>query len=125
MLGRRLYVRAGPGAALILTGAQNATLAAKPGGYWTSADGNLIAVAVNGELMLSSGTYSPLALYKRPESYAGLALLVAFAAAGFAGYERRRRPGTRFPSDPVLGLAGASVLFVLVSAFVWLLSPLA
>jgi hypothetical protein len=52
-----------------------------------------------------------------------LGLLVALAAAGFLAYERRRQPGRRFPSEPVLGLAGASMLFVLLSAIVWFFAP--
>ena len=122
-LGRHLTVRTGPGAALVLSGAENATLAPQPGGYWANADGNVVAVAVNGQLMLSTGSYGPLAFYKRPDPYAWLALLVALATAGFVVYERRRKPQTRFPSEPVLGLASASVVFILLSAFVWLLAP--
>lgn len=122
-LGRRLTASAGAGAALILTGAENATLAPRPGGYWGSADGNLNAVALNGELVLSTAGYGPLAFYKRPELYAWLGLLVALAAGGFLYYERRRTPQARFPSDPVLGLASASVVFLLLSAFVWLFAP--
>ncbi|HXJ02820.1 MAG TPA: serine hydrolase domain-containing protein [Micropepsaceae bacterium] len=121
--GPRLNVRAGPGAELNLTGAETGTLAPRPGGYWASADGNVNAVALNGDLVLSTGRYGPLAFYKRPELYSFLALLAALAAGGFVAYERRRTPQARFPSDPVLGLASASIVFLLVSAFVWLFAP--
>ena len=119
----RLAVRAANDGSLVLTGAQDATLTPRAGGYWGSGDGNLNAVARDGRLVLSTGAYGPLALYARPALYAWLALLAALAAGGVVHYERRRKPQTIFPSDPVLGLASASVVFLLLSALVWLLAP--
>jgi hypothetical protein len=119
----RLRVRATGDGALVLSGAENATLAPQAGGYWASADRNLSAVVRNGELVLSTGRYGPLALYKRPDLYAALALLIAACTAGLIYHERRRKPGTILLSDPVLGLASASVVFLVLSVFVWLLAP--
>jgi hypothetical protein len=86
-------------------------------------DGNLIAVAADGELRLSTGTYDPLALYKRSDLYVWLALLAGLGAGGLIYYEKRHGPQQRFPSDPVLGLISASVLLLVFSALVWLLAP--
>jgi hypothetical protein len=123
--GNRLSVRAGNDGALILSGAENATLSPRPGGYWGTADGNLNAVSADGKLLLSTGAYRPLALYKRPELYAWLALLAVLGAPASFYYERRRKPLRTFPSDSVLAAASASIVLLLLSVFVWLLAPLA
>ena len=81
---RRLEVRAGSDGSLILSGAENATLAPRPGLYWGTADGNLNAIAHDGELMLSTGTYRPLAFYERPAVSVSLALLAALGMLGVA-----------------------------------------
>jgi hypothetical protein len=122
---RRLTVRAGSDGALVLSGAENATLAPRPGGYWGTADGNLNAVPSDGRLLLSTGAYRPLALYKRPELYAWLALLAALGAPASFYYERRRKLERVFPSDAVLATAGAGIVFLLLSVCVWLFAPLA
>jgi CubicO group peptidase (beta-lactamase class C family) len=118
--GGRVHVRAAGGAVLILTGAENATLTPRPGGYWTSADGNLNATTSNGELLLSNGVYSPLAFYKRFDLYAWFALLVALMAGGLAYYESRQATAARFPSDTVVGLASACGVFLLFSFVAWI-----
>lgn len=118
--GGRVNVHADGGAVLILTGAENATLTPRLGGYWTSMDGNLNAVASNGELLLSTGIYSPLAFYKRFDLYAWFALLVAFLAGGLAYYEARQASAARFPSDTVVGLASACGVFLVLSLVAWL-----
>jgi CubicO group peptidase (beta-lactamase class C family) len=118
--GGRVNVRADGGAVLILTGAENATLTPRPGGYWTNADGNLNAVTSDGELLLSSGIYTPLAFYKRFDLYAWFALLVALLAGGLAYYEAHQASAVRFPSDTVVGLASACGVFVLLSLVAWL-----
>jgi hypothetical protein len=121
--GGVLRVRALSEGTLVLTGDTEATLAPKPGGYWESADRNITAVQRDGDLMLSTGSYAPLALYKRPEFYALLALLAAFATGGLIWREARSRSVQRFLSDPVLGAASVSIGLVLLSVFVWLFSP--
>jgi CubicO group peptidase (beta-lactamase class C family) len=121
----RLSVRAGNDGALVLSGAENARLTTRPGGYWGTADGNLNAVSVDGRLLLSTGAYRPLALYKRPELYALLALLAALGAPAAFYYERRRKFVRVFPSDSVLAAAGASIGLLLLSVFVWLFAPAA
>ncbi len=122
-MGDRLSVRANASGGLLLTGAERATLAPKPGGYWGSADGNLNAVARGGQLVLSTGAYGALALYKRPASYGWLALVAALASLGFVMYGRRLKPAAPLLTDSVLELAGAAVLLALVAAVVWLFSP--
>jgi CubicO group peptidase (beta-lactamase class C family) len=117
--GRRLFAGAGSDGSLLLTGAENASLSPRPGGYWGTTDGNLNAIARDGRLILSTGAYRPLALYKRPLVYASLALLLAIGVPGAFYYQRRRS----VPSALVLGMASASVLLVAVSILVWLFSP--
>jgi len=121
-LGGVLRVRALSEGTLVLTGAENATLAPKPGGYWESADRSVTAVARDGKLMLSAAAYAPLAIYKRPEFYALLALLAAFATAALIWREGRTKSVPLRLSDPVFGAASISVGFVLLSIFVWLFS---
>ena len=122
---RRLNVRAGSDGALILSGAENAVLAPRPGGYWGTADGNLNAVPEDGGLLLSTGAYRPLPLYKRPELYGWLALLAALGAPATYYYERRRKLERIFPSDSVLAAASASIVLLLLCVFVWLFAPAA
>ena len=124
-IGGRLKVDGANDGGLILSGAENATLAPRPGGYWTTTEGNITAVARDGRLVLSTGAYRPLAFYKRPILYAVLALLLALAAAGWIFYERRRKPERVFPTDMVLGAASASAALFLISVFVWLFAPVA
>ena len=121
--GGVLRVRALSEGTLVLTGDEDATLAPKPGGYWESADRNIAAVQRDGNLVLSTGAYAPLAVYKRAEFYALLALLAAFATGGLIWREARSKSVQLFLSDPVLGAASVSIGLVLVSLFVWLLSP--
>jgi hypothetical protein len=123
--GRRLTVRAGNDGALIMTGAENATLTPRPGGYWGTADGNLNAVSAGGQLLLSSGAYGPLGLYKQSELYAWLALLAALGAPASFFYERRRNLVKVFPSDAVVAAASASVVLLLLSVLIWLFAPTA
>src|SRR5439155_23113713 len=104
---------------------ENAALSPRPGGYWSTADGNLNAVPEGGVLLLSTGAYRPLPLYKRPEPYAWLALLAALAAPATYYYERRRKREGIFPSDAVLAAASAGVALLLLCVFVWLFSPAA
>jgi CubicO group peptidase (beta-lactamase class C family) len=122
---RRLTVRAGNDGALILTGAENATLTPRPGGYWGTANGNLNAVSTSGRLLLSTGAYRPLALYKRSELYVWLALLAALGAPASFFYERRRNLVNVFPSDAVVAAASASVVLLLLSVLLWLFAPTA
>jgi hypothetical protein len=116
-------VRALPEGTLALTGDVDAALAPKPGAYWANDDGNIVAVARDGKLILSTGAYGPLAIYNRPELYAWLALLAALATGGLIWHQRRRQSIGAFLSDPVLGAASASIAFILLSIFVWLFSP--
>jgi CubicO group peptidase (beta-lactamase class C family) len=122
---RRLIAGAGSDGALILSGAENATLAPRPGGYWGTADGNLNAVPVGGRLLLTTGAYRPLALYKRPQTFAWLALLAALGAAAAFIYEKRRKLVRVFPSDSVLAVAATSIVFLLLCVLTWLLAPTA
>jgi hypothetical protein len=85
----------------------------------------LNAVSVDGRLLLSTGAYRPLALYKRAQVYAWLALLAAFGAPASFYYERRRHLVRVFPSDAVLAAASISVVLLFLSVLVWLFAPAA
>jgi len=91
----RLEVRAGANGSLIFSGAENATLTLRPGLYWATADGNLNAVVHDGDLLLSTGLYRPIIWYKRPATYALLALLMAVATIGIA-LLRQTNPAVMF-----------------------------
>jgi hypothetical protein len=80
---------------------------------------------LNGRLLLSTGAYEPLALYKRSALYVWLALLAALGAPASFYYERRRHLVRVFPSDAVLAAASASVVLLLLSVLVWLFAPMA
>ena len=121
--GNRLFVGASADGSLRFTGAENAMLSPRPGGFWGGADGNLNAVARDGRLILSTGAYRALALYKRPLLYASLALLFALGVPGAMYFERRVPSACPFPRALVLGLTSASVLLVAASLLVWLFSP--
>ncbi len=94
--GQRLIVRASDDGSLMLSGGENAVLSPRPGGYWAAESGNLNAVASDGRLILSTGPYRPLRWWKRPASYAALALLSSVGAAGaFAGTRRGQSAGAK------------------------------
>jgi hypothetical protein len=119
----RLVVRAGDDGSLRLSGSENAVLMPQPGGYWAAADGNLNAVASDSRLVLSRGIYRPLRWWKRPALYASLALLSAFGAAGAFVGKRRAQKTPKAPSTLVLALASAVAVFLVLTLFVWHLSP--
>jgi hypothetical protein len=119
--GERLRVTGRADGALVLSGADTSILLPRPGGYWGAENGNQNAVLRDGELMLSSGNYRPLALWKRPGLYAALALLAAFSTAGAAVDARRKaRP---VPNELVLGAGGLTCALLVLAALVWFLSP--
>jgi hypothetical protein len=118
--GRRLLVRPTSDGGLALSGAVTAFLAPKDGGYWGSENGNLNAIESNGRLVLSSGIFRPLPVWKRPLLYASLAFLFAVGAGGALIGSRRRKPDLSFPSDLVLALSAASLGFLFVGAAIWL-----
>jgi hypothetical protein len=76
-------------------------------------------------LLLSTGAYRPLALYKRPQFYGWLALLAALGAPATFIYEKRRKLPLVFPSDSVLAVASASIVLLLLGVCTWLFAPLA
>ena len=80
---------------------------------------------LRGNCELIIGAYERLALYKRPELYALLALLAALGAPASFFYERRRHLVRVFPSDAVLAAASASIVLLLLSVVVWLFAPTA
>jgi len=119
----RLVVRAAEDGSLHLSGGENAVLHPQPGGYWAAEGGNLNAVANDGRLVLSSGIYRPLRLWKRPALYAILTLGFAFGTAGAFVGERRGRAPTKSPGNLVIALAGAAAAFLFATLFVWHLTP--
>jgi len=122
MRGRWVNVRATSNGGLVLSGAETAVLAPHAGGYWASADGNINAVDRGGRLFLSSGVFSPLRLWKRPEFYASFAGLFVVAIGG-AFYDERRRQSAKLVSQRVMMLAAATLAFLLLALLAWLLSP--
>jgi hypothetical protein len=110
---RVMSVRAAENGSLILSGGENGTLAPRPGGYWAAEGSNLAAISADGRLVLSSGMYRPLRLWKRPAAYGSLALIFGLAAIGaFHGERRARRTPAKFSRVAAVGLAAtASVLF--------------
>jgi hypothetical protein len=119
----RLVVSAGDDGSLRLSGAEDAVLAPQPGGYWAADGGNLNAVASDGHLILSSGVYRPVRLWKRPALYASLALAAAVGAAGAFVGERRAQRTTKVPGLIGRALVGAVAVFLALTLFVWHLSP--
>jgi len=122
-LGRRLVVRTSDDGSLMLSGAENAVLSPRPGGYWAAESGNLNAVASDGRLILSTGLYRPLRWWKRPTSYAALALLSGVGVAGaFVGKRRAQRVAKPL-ARLVPAFLGAVAAFLAAALFVWHLSP--
>ena len=81
--GRELNLRAGKDGSLVLSGAENATLAPVSTGEWSNPDGAVAASYRDSELFLSSGlAYRPVAFYKRPAVYALIALVTTVATIG-------------------------------------------
>ncbi len=106
MESRRLDVRAINDGALVVSGA---VLAPKPGGYWASVDGNVVAALREGTFIVGTGQFVPLALWKRPLVYALLALLAAITGAGFGYYEFvHRKRAWRLQSVAVLAPSGVT-----------------
>jgi CubicO group peptidase (beta-lactamase class C family) len=119
--GMRLAVRAQEDGSLILRGAENAVLAPRPGGYWAAEGGNLDAAARDGRLILSSGLYRPLRIWKRPALYGSLALLFGLAAGGaFYGERRAKR---RDQGQIGIALLGAAAGLLAAASFAWHVSP--
>ena len=109
----RLDVRAINDGAIVVS---DSVLAPKPGGYWASADGNVTAALRDGNFVIGTAQFVPLALWKRPLLYGLLALLAAIAGAGFGYYEfvHCKRP-LRLQCAEVLAPAGVTCMFVLLS----------
>jgi hypothetical protein len=117
---RVLSVRAGENGSLVLAGGENATLGPRPGGYWAAEGGNLAAIATGGRLVLSSGMYRPLRLWKRPALYGSLALLLGLAAIGASYGERRaRRTPAGYGRVAAVGLAATASLLLAAALVAW------
>jgi CubicO group peptidase (beta-lactamase class C family) len=121
--GRRLAVAARGDGALALSGAEEAVLNPKAGGFWANDDGNVVAAMRDGHFVISSGVFAPLALWKRPLFYALLALLAAIAGAGVGYYEfGHRKRSFRVNSAAVLAPAGVMAILIFVSLIAWLVA---
>jgi hypothetical protein len=119
----RLIVRVREDGSLIVSGGENAVLAPQPGGYWAAEGGNLNAAAQDGRLMLGSGLYRPLALWKRPALYASMALAFGLAAAA-ASYGERRVTGTGIVQSRIrVALLCAVAVLLAAALFAWHASP--
>jgi hypothetical protein len=122
--GTRLRVEAREDGALRLSGIENAVLSPRSGGYWSAATGNLAAVFANGKLMLTSGTYEPLALWLRWDIYLLLALAAGFATTVAVGVEYRgRRAAAAYAPGALVLLGGIASAGLGVAALaMWLFS---
>ncbi len=120
---RRLNVQASDDGSLTLSGAENTVLKPQPGGYWAAESGNLNAVASDGRLILSSGLYRPLRVWKRPALYASLAFVSAIGAAGAFVGERRSQRAAKPLATLAPAFAGLAAAFLAVALFVWHLAP--
>jgi CubicO group peptidase (beta-lactamase class C family) len=121
--GRRLLVRAMEDGGLVLSGGENGLLAPQPGGYWAAEGGNLNAAAQDGRLILSSGLYRPLRLWKRPEFFASLALTFALAAGGALYGERRAQRTGKGPGRIGVALLLIVAALLVAAVFAWHASP--
>jgi len=121
--GTRLTVEARENGALALSGIENAVLTPRDGGYWATDNGSLNAVYRDGKLLLSSGSYEPLALWLRWDIYLLLALAVGFAASGAFAFEHRSQRAAHVPGNLVLAGGAASAAFGLAALLIWLLAP--
>jgi hypothetical protein len=108
---------------LVLSGGENGLLAPQPGGYWAAEGGNLNAAAQDGRLILSSGLYRPLRLWKRPEFFASLALTFALAAGGALYGERRAQRTGKGPGRIGVALLLIVAALLVAAVFAWHASP--
>ncbi len=118
--GVRLDVAARDDASLDLSGAENAVLLPREGGYWSTENGALSAVYRNGLLHLSSGTYAPLPPWFRWDMYLLLAFGVAFVAAGIFTFEGRRARAVYVPGTLALAFSALSGALACVALLFWL-----
>jgi hypothetical protein len=119
--GERLRVTPRGDGALLLAGSDSGVLLPRPGGYWGADDGNLNAVLRDGELLLSTGAFRPLPMWKWPLLYAVLAMAAAVSTA--VAVVHGRRSARVIPKNLILGGGGITAALVLASLLVWLLSP--
>jgi CubicO group peptidase (beta-lactamase class C family) len=120
----RIRVRAGENGTLLMSGAENAVLAPRAGGYWASDNGNVSAALVHGQFVVGSAIIAAIPIWQRPRLYLLLALLAGFAGAGALGFNlRRNKRSWRNPGDLALACMSASVSLLVLSAFIWFLSP--
>jgi hypothetical protein len=97
----------------------------RPGGFWSSKDGAIAMALVDGRVVLNTTVLRSVAFWKRPGFYAWLALVAAFGAvaARYREWRHWNQP-KRLPSGAMLAMTGAAILFIIVSAFVYVLAPL-
>jgi hypothetical protein len=119
--GQRLNINASADGTLVLSGAANAILVPKDGGYWSGENGNLNAALHDGRLMLSIGLFEPLALWQQWQLYfwLGIALLLAMMGASYG----RRAMRAAGPDDMLLGVGAAAGGSLILALLLWLLAP--
>lgn len=120
--GRISVLAAGDDGTLVLSGAANAVLTPKEGGYWSGEGGNLNAVLRDGRLVLSTGIYEPIAPWQRWDLYFWIGLALALAMAGVASFGGRRKPADG-SDGMLLGVGTAASGCLLVALLMWLLAP--
>jgi len=112
----RLRVEGRDDGALLLSGAQDAVLLPRAGGYWRSDQAQLNAAYVFGQLHLDQLAYDSFPLWERPVLYAWLAALLGLSAAALILQPQRLGPmlrlGPRFVAYAGPGLVGAAFLLL-------------
>jgi hypothetical protein len=121
--GARLNVSARDDASLELSGAEDAVLSPREGGYWSTDKRSLTAVIRNGSLLLSSGAYNPLPPWLRWDMYLLPAFGVAFVVAGLFTFEHRGGRAVYVPGNLVLAGGALSGALGLTALLVWLIAP--
>jgi CubicO group peptidase (beta-lactamase class C family) len=100
-----LEVEAREDGALVFSGAENAILLPRPGGYWRSNEAQINAALVNGRLYIDQSVYDWFRAWERPRLYAWLALFLGLVGTAFMVQAQRLGPLLRL-GTPIMVYAG-------------------
>jgi hypothetical protein len=107
----RLLVNGRGDGALLLSGAETGELLPRPGHYWRSPDGNLVAAFLDGRILLGQTPYDRIRLWERPGLYVALALLFGLLAVPILLAPRRIQAATNLGTR-TLSYAGPALIAV-------------
>jgi hypothetical protein len=114
----RLRVDGRDDGALVLSGAENAVLLPRPGGYWRSDEAQLNAALRDGKLLIDHLAYDRFQLWERPAPYGWLAFFLGLGSIAAIVRPQRVRPYVRL-SERQMAYAGPTLLSL---AFFFLLA---